>query len=125
MGRPPLGSQPMSKAKIQARWRQRKREREAAEAEAAEAAKAAKAQTAQAARAAAQTAVEREARAAANSFIRSEPQGLEPIVRPYHNEYADVVRAVIEFVDGLPQPQVHLVEIIRALRREYEWRQRN
>jgi hypothetical protein len=99
----------MTKAEYQARWR-RKRAAQAAEA-------------AQAA-ALAQVAAEVRPKPAVDIVIRPEPQGgLEPIVRPDHGEYAGVIRTVLDFCDALPQPQVHLLELIQKLQTEYRRRQ--
>jgi hypothetical protein len=40
-----------------------------------------------------------------------------------HGQYAGIIGEVLRFVDGLPQPQVALFEVIQRLQREYRQRQ--
>jgi hypothetical protein len=40
-----------------------------------------------------------------------------------HGQYAPIIREVLAFVDALPQPQAHLLEVIQRLQREYQQRQ--
>ena len=109
MGRPPIGIRPMTKTERQQKWRQGKRAAAAAE-------------IAQAAQAASPHA-EARPKPVVDYVIRPEQELLAPIVRPDHGEYTGIIRTVLEFCDGLPQPQVHLLELIQKLQTEYRRRQ--
>ena len=95
MGRPPIGTRPLTKTERQRRWRQRKRLAQVAEPS------------------------HQSARTKPDPFvIRPAPDAVSD-----HGKYTTIISQVLEFADGLPQPQAHLLEVIQRLQREYRQRQ--
>ena len=99
MGRPPIGTRPMTPTERQRRWREGKRLAQAAEPD-----------------------------SKPEPKPTPKPHRVDPVViRPGpagdHGQYAGIIRQVLEFVDSLPQPQVRLFELIQRLQREFSQRQ--
>jgi hypothetical protein len=93
MGRPPLGTQPMTKTERQRRWRQRKRLAQAAD----------------------------PSHQLAATEPKSTNKSTKPdsfVIRPTpatdgdQGKYTAIIAQVLEFVDGLSQSQSHLLEVI-------------
>ena len=96
MGRPPIGSRPLTKTERQRRWRQRKRLAPVTE-----------------------PSHQSAGDAKPDPFvIRPKPAAVSD-----HGKYAAIISQVLEFADGLPQPQCHLLEVIQRLQCEYRQRQ--
>ena len=51
------------------------------------------------------------------------PVVIRPAPAGDHGQYSAIIRQVLGFVDALPQPQAHLLEVIHRLQREYQQRQ--